>query len=60
MLRGSVPAVGMVIGSVTPTPQTSLDTTHYKGKAPPVDPFSGTDPELRLDDWMPALLWASK
>ena len=26
-----------------------------RGKAPPVDPFTGEDPECRLDDWLPAL-----
>ena len=26
-----------------------------RGKAPPVDPFTGEDPEYRLDDWLPTL-----
>ena len=26
-----------------------------RGKAPPIDPFCGTDPEVRLDDWLPTL-----
>ena len=26
-----------------------------RGKAPPIDPFIGEDPECRLDDWLPAL-----
>ena len=26
-----------------------------RGKAPPVDPFTGEDPESRLDDWIPTL-----
>ena len=26
-----------------------------RGKAPPVDPFTGEDPECRLDDWFPTL-----
>ena len=26
-----------------------------RGKAPPVDPFTGEDPECRLDDWLPTL-----
>ena len=30
-----------------------------RGKAPPVDPFTGEDPEMRLDDWLPALQRAS-
>ena len=28
---------------------------HHKGKAPPVDPFSGDDPLLRFEDWLPGL-----
>ena len=26
-----------------------------RGKAPPVDPFTGEDPEVRIDEWLPAL-----
>ena len=26
-----------------------------RGKAPPVEPFTGEDPECRLDDWLPTL-----
>ena len=26
-----------------------------RGKAPPVDPFTGEEPEIRLDDWLPSL-----
>ena len=26
-----------------------------RGKAPPVDSFKGSDPELRFDDWLPTL-----
>ena len=29
--------------------------TRRPGKAPPVDPFTGEDREVRLDDWLPAL-----
>ena len=25
------------------------------GRAPPVDPFTGEDPEVRLEDWIPSL-----
>ena len=24
-------------------------------KAPPIDPYTGEDPEVRIDDWLPAL-----
>ena len=34
-----------------------------RGKAPPIDPFNGEKPDLRLDDWLPnlerAALWNS-
>ena len=30
-----------------------------RGKAPPVDSFTGENPEVRLDDWLPSLLRAS-
>ena len=26
-----------------------------RGRAPPIDLFSGEDPEVRLDDWLPSL-----
>ena len=26
-----------------------------RGRAPPVDPFTGEDPEVRLEDWIPSL-----
>lgn len=33
------------------TPDTELTALHSRrGKAPPVDPFRGNDPEIRLDD----------
>ena len=31
-----------------------------QGKAPPVDPFTGEDPEIRFEDWLPALVRASQ
>ncbi len=30
-----------------------------RGRAPPVDPYSGDDECVRLDDWLPALIRAS-
>ena len=30
-----------------------------RGKAPPVDPFTGENPELRFEDWLPSLKRAS-
>ena len=61
-LRGSIPtssprSVPTTCTGVTHISQASPTTT---GKAPPLDSFTGTDPELRLDDWIPALLRASK
>jgi len=53
--------------STSPTPvavhtgQTVQPVTahHRKGKAPPVDPFSGDDPSLQFEDWLPGLQWAA-
>ena len=71
--RASVPTTHSQTGSpalsdfaVENTPRarplgTSLDTRSRKGKAPPVDPFTG-DPkgELNFDDWLPTLKRATK
>jgi hypothetical protein len=39
-----------------PSPVTVPTTrTARRGKAPPVDPFTGENPEVRLDDWLPSL-----
>ena len=35
-------------------------STERRGRAPPVDPFTGENPELRLDDWLPNLEHAAK
>ena len=50
----SLPAV------VNPLPEVSLPSrtrvpAPRRGKAPPIDPYSGEDPEVRIDDWLPAL-----
>ena len=31
-----------------------------RGRAPPIDPFTGENPELRLDDWLPSLRRAAQ
>ena len=31
-----------------------------RGRAPPVDKFTGKDPSVRLDDWLPGLNRASR
>ena len=31
-----------------------------RGKAPPVDAYTGSDPELRFDDWLPTLEQAAQ
>ena len=45
-------------------PLNDLDDSHYipppkpqprRGKAPPIDPFTGENPEVRLEDWLPSL-----
>ncbi len=39
---------------------TSSRHTPRKGKAPPVEAFTGEDPENRLEDWLPALTRAAQ
>ena len=41
----------------SPGPRPVPNTAHKprRGKAPPVDPFSGESDEVQLDDWLPAL-----
>ena len=36
-----------------------LDLPTRRGKAPPVDPFTGEDPAVKLEDWLPILKSAS-
>ena len=40
--------------------RTEIDQGKSRGKAPPVDPFTGEDPEIRLDDWIPSLTRAAR
>ena len=37
-----------------PDAELSIQSTR-RGKAPPIDPFRGNDPVIRLDDWLPTL-----
>ena len=43
-----------------PPPRTETTVKQRRGRAPPVDPFTGEDPEFRLEDWLPALQRATK
>ena len=48
-----VPTNPLLTGTgATPTPQRR---DLRRGKAPPVDPFTGENPEVHLDDWLPML-----
>ena len=38
---------------------TPVSSRMRRGKAPPVDPFTGEDPECRLDDWLLTLRTAA-
>ena len=52
--EGDTPEVGS---------QQGLQDSHpgkRRGKAPPNDPFTGENPEIRLDDWLPSLQRASR
>ena len=39
---------------------TPVSSRVRRGKAPPVDPFTGEDPVCRLDDWLPTLKRAAE
>ena len=59
-----VPIVPVVLPPVlstrAPAPSsTPVPTPARRGKAPPVNEFSGEDPECLLDDWLPSLNRAS-
>lgn len=42
-----------------PCPSSPVRTVR-RGKAPPVDLFTGENPEVILDDWLPSLTWPSE
>ena len=42
-------------GDTTQPPEEQKATPTRRGKAPPVDPFSGETPDVIFDDWLPAL-----
>ena len=56
-----VPAVlPPVLSSRAPAPSiTPVPAPAHRGKAPPVNEFSGEDLECLLDDWLPSLNRAS-
>ena len=59
-LTGTSVESGGVCGEYRETEGGPSRVRRYRGKAPPVDPFTGEDPEVRLDDWLPALTRASR
>ena len=47
---------GRVSESLSLMPRETLPPVRpHRGKAPPVDVFTGENPEILLDDWLPAL-----
>ena len=40
-------------------PRPDRNSKQRRGKAPPIDSFTGESPEMRLDDWLPSLLRAA-
>ena len=48
-----------IVPATTIVASTSTRPTR-RGKAPPVDPFSGEDSETTLDDWLPSLQRAAE
>ena len=41
--------------SDSPPPEVHVEPMKRRGKAPPVDMFTGEDPEVRFEDWLPSL-----
>ena len=37
-----------------------VESVQRKGKAPPIDQFTGENPEIRFEDWLPSLTRASR
>ena len=42
------------------TVRTPVSVVRRRGKAPPVDAFTGEDPEVRFEDWLPSLKRAAE
>ena len=38
----------------------AMRTMSKRGRAPPIDPYTGENPEIRFDDWIPSLIRATK
>ena len=55
----TTPATPPSSGRTLPVPATRVPGSIRKGKAPPFDTFTGEDPEVRMDDWIPSLRRAS-
>ena len=43
------------VPSTVTSERPSRSSAHRRGKAPPVEPFTGENEAIRLDDWLPAL-----
>ena len=54
--KEEVTAAEMSTIQSTISSQSEVNTTkERRGKAPPVDSYNGSDPEIRFDDWLPTL-----
>ena len=60
--HGPTPGHSVSRGVASPSTSRGVapSSTERRGRAPPVDPFTGENPELRLDDWLPNLERAAK
>ena len=54
-LVASLEARGRVQTRTREEPVRPVASTERRGKAPPIDPFMGEDPEVRIDEWLPSL-----
>ena len=57
-LEDSVSESGEIIGS-THSDHSSTSTQQRRGRAPPIEFFSGENPAIAVDDWLPSLEHAS-
>ena len=59
-LSGHDPVEALEVPRHRPSGITPAEHRGRRGKAPPVDPFTGKSPEMRFDDWLPSLERASQ
>lgn len=51
----NLPVTNSTTAGIPPLVPPTESPTQRRGKAPPIDPFTGEDNETRFDDWLPTL-----